>query len=107
MNDICGRDRNDAQVGDTRQGGLNAGLRFRRCDDEIGTYAIRFEVLGFISPCFVGRRKYNISSFDNARNVTHLQGSGMCIRTLPWDKPHGWVWDTRQGRLMQGYHFEM
>ena len=20
---------------------------------------------------------------------------------LPWDKPHGWVWDTRQGGLMQ------
>src|SRR5690606_40075045 len=33
-----------------------------------------------------------------ARDVTPLQGLGMCIRSLPWDKPHGWVWDTRQDR---------
>src|SRR5690606_40221676 len=35
--------------------------------------------IGFVSRCFVGRRSYNVSSFDNARRVTPLQGLGMCV----------------------------
>src|SRR5690606_41381999 len=35
--------------------------------------------MGFVSQCFVGHRWHVVSSFDNARLVTPLQGSGMCV----------------------------
>jgi len=45
---------------------------------------------------------YIMSDSFDAHLVTPLQGSGCDAYLLPWDEPHGWVWDTRQGGLNAG-----